>query len=1010
MQHSSTPSNRAIRRSFIERVRPVGLVQEARFTGRYSPAYAAQADRLQDKYRLPNELVDIIFEAADQVVWTEIPGTRVFTLLSSFIHRVFHNNRIAYTPPADGSCPFVDKLPAEIRRKIFIDELDILPSRDIPIYPGCGEDNGGPSRPRHAPNALADLMLLSKKIRNEIAEAVYEERTFAIHVHPGFHNAGIEFLHVGRQPLQYLDHIGDGRFTKFCTGEMFGFCRLKKIEIHIFPDDGAYQHSAINTYFMNIALVRLLTRNSDRNVDRITSIRIVFPPACKHTVDNTWWDTGKDRPRETSIHGISDVELVLRPFALLTRVHQVDVLLPDQVDRHVRSVKFAESLVRCMTATTLQGTFNSDALEMKIESARFALEDHIRRKLFGSGHYVQIPKVTDEELDQDLPNQGPGDDDDDDENYEDMEISPEDNPFDDQQGSDMDEDQLPQASHDAAEYATFDEDGGFPEDLDSLSGDMDVAPNALSEKVARFVECFSVTGDTARIYLELCGDDLERACQLFIDMPDVDEATASKRPASYYPNVHAESFHPDGGSGGPSGAGEVDRKSQDKGKGKKNKRKNIKPKQGAYFVDDDGNDHDGSGSYNHEDSSDDDDDDDDEDYDPNGSLSNNRFHVLRANQTNTQQQSGEFTWQEHDPGNEPPELQASQTQLNREARRRFRRGAQGRRALGSTSGVNETDRGRSTERTASRLASDTTTTHSNNMRGVARPSVTTARRDSSTGLAANYSEDGQRISEYRSYESPRSTTTRRQMAVQRMHYLEGVGSFDQDLPEYRSTFNDNSSSLHQPGEHIEFASSSRLSNAFGDQQSQTNGFMNGNYTFSDHTQATPSNYLGLPVNVFGQTAYDTARLAGLDLPFDPAIIQHSSRAESSTAAQANAQWNGGNYYQSRNSNTFVPIAGAYPSSYISAPPLGEPWRQMVARELNNVAPVAPGSMSDANGQATTQSSWQPFTTNTNYTAAPPSLQHSGLSSNLEDMDVDATEGDSPGGVPLDAKQKQDGDF
>ncbi|KAM0706725.1 hypothetical protein Q7P35_006055 [Cladosporium inversicolor] len=999
MAHPSTTSDHAIGRSFDVRLRPVGLVQEAKFSGRYSPAYAAQADGLMAMYDLPTELVDMIFEAADLIVWTEIPGTRVFTLVSCFMRRVSHNYKVASTPPADGSCPFIDKLPAEIRRKILIDELDVLPSRDMPIYPVCGKGNGGPSQPRQAPNALVDMMLLSKKIRNEIAEVVYEERTFAIHVHPGFQNAGIEFLHVGRQPLQYLDHIGDGRFTKFCTGEMFGFCRLKKIEVHMFPDDGAYQHSAINTYFMNIALVRLLTLNSDRNVDRITSIRIVFPPACKHSIDNTWWDTGKDRPRETRIHGISDVELVLRPFALLTRVHQVDVQLPDQVDGHVRSVKFAESLVHCMTVTTLQGTFNSDALEMKIESARFALEDHIRRKLFGNGHYVQIPKITGEELEDDKQSQGP-DDDDDDENYDDMEISPEDDPFEDQQGSDMDEDHPEPASNGAIEYAAFDEDGGFPEDLDSFSGDMDVAPNALSEKVARFVECFSVTGDTARIYLELCGDDLERACQLFIDMPDVNEAAASKRPASYYPNVHAESFQPGGGSGGPSSSGEVDRKSKGKSEGE-----NKKGKQRAYFVDDDGDDDDKSGTYKQDDDSDDDDDDDDDN--PSGSLSNNRFHVLRASQTNTQQQSGEGTWQEYDPQNWLHlGLQGRRFQLNRQRRHRLMMGAQDRLALPSTSGVNEDDRGRPAERGSSRVASDTTTTTlSNNVRGVARPSVTTARRDSSTGLAANYSEDGQRISEYRSHESRRSTTTRPQMAVQRLRYLEGVGYFEQDSPENWGTSNDNSSPSHQSGEHIEFASSSRLPNAFGDQQSQTDGFMNGNYTFA----ATQSNYHGLPVNSFGQTAYDTARLAGLDLPFDPAIVQYSSMTGSSTAAQLTGQWNGGNFYQRCNSNTSVPIAGAYPPSYISAPSLGDDWGQMVAQELNNVAPVTPGSMPDANRQATTQPFWQPPTPNTNYTAAPPSLQHSGLSSNLEDMDVDATEDDSPE-APGHTKHKQDGDF
>ena len=340
----------AILRFFNDRLRPVGPVQEARFTGHYSSAYAAEADLLEKVYRLPPELVDMIFEAAGHIVWTEIPGTRVYKHLS-FMRRIFSNAAKAFTPPADGSCPFIDKLPTEVRREILVKWLGSLPSRNRTIDPLCDEEIRQFPHLRQTDNALVNLMLISKKIRDEVAEVVYEERTFAIHVHPGLRNAGIEFLHVGRQPLQYLDHIGDGRFTKFRTGEMFGFCRLKRIEIHIFPDDGAYQHSAINTYFMHIALVRLLTRNNEEAKHRITSIRIVFPPSLKPTGFDSWWDTAKDRPRETSIHGISDVELVLRPFALLTHVHRVHVQLPEPVDRHVRTDRFVQSLVRCMTAS-----------------------------------------------------------------------------------------------------------------------------------------------------------------------------------------------------------------------------------------------------------------------------------------------------------------------------------------------------------------------------------------------------------------------------------------------------------------------------------------------------------------------------------------------------------------------------------------------------------------------------------------------------------------------------------
>jgi hypothetical protein len=46
----------------------------------------------------------------------------------------------------------------------------------------------------------------------------------------------------------------------------------------------------------------------------------------------------------------------------------------------------------------------------------------------------------------------------------------------------------------------------------------------------------------------------------------------------------------------------------------------------------------------------------------------------------------------------------------------------------------------------------------------------------------------------------------------------------------------------------------------------------------------------------------------------------------------------------------------------------------------------------------------------NNTVAPPSLQHSDLTSNHDGMDIDATEDDAPEEAPVNSKQKQDGNF
>jgi hypothetical protein len=161
-------------------------------------------------------------------------------------------------------------------------------------------------------------------------------------------------------------------------------------------------------------------------------------------------------------------------------------------------------------------------------------------------------------------------------------------------------------------------------------------------------------------------------------------------------------------------------------------------------------------------------------------------------------------------------------------------------SAGTYAAVLESERGRPTERNPSRLESDdTVTTTLNNVLGAARASRTTARRDSSTGLAANYSEIGQRVSEYRHYESPHATTSGRQMSQQRLLYHASVVDTAQGSTQQSSNSNATSSSSHPPGEHIEFASlSSSASNAFGGPQSQSNAPTNNYASFDDYTHTT----------------------------------------------------------------------------------------------------------------------------------------------------------------------------
>jgi hypothetical protein len=538
------------------RLYPVGSRYDAIFRGRYSSLnYEMLAHDMGGASGLPRELVDIIFDLAGHIVWEEVAGTRMPRTAVSHFSDEAHT---ASQPLADGSCPFTDKLPAEIRRKIFIDELNSLPSHHKTIYPTCGtfvESSSLSSTRTYRTNRMVAVMLLNKKICNEIAEAVYEERTFAIHVHQGLENSGIEFLNVGRQPLQYLDSISDGRFTRFQTNDMFGFGRLKKIEIHIFPYDGDHHHTAISTYFMNIALARLLERNTENGANRITFIRILFPTQDTHkkirenanpTVANCWWDATKDRPCETSIHGISDIELVLRPFARLSHVHRVEIQLPELVSHHVRSIKFVRSLVHCMTVQHLQNAFNNDNLDRKIESARFALEDYIRNRMYCGQALGRSLKLTDEELEEELGS--PSDDDADDVNDGNSRKDDDDSDDDDDDDDDEndDNDNMKPAPKKAASTnqsssdkrdgnakgkrpswkdAKFNDDGGYPEDLssdeDDDRGDYEpFIPNGICANIDFFIGCFSVTEEVARLYLDLSRGNLETASELYTTHPD----------------------------------------------------------------------------------------------------------------------------------------------------------------------------------------------------------------------------------------------------------------------------------------------------------------------------------------------------------------------------------------------------------------------------------------------------------------------------------------------------------
>ena len=308
------------------------------------------------------------------------------------------------------------KLPTELRREIFAESL---PAKDVLIHPKCDDDKGSESvfeinRRWIVRNRASDLMTINKKISGEVAEAIYQERTFVVHVHEGLKNGGIEFLHTKRQPLQYQDDIADSRFWKFSETEKdFGFRRLKKIHVRIFPsEENNSKHSAINTYFMNLALVRLLERGGDEKND-ISSLSIEFMQSktpndqegrlAMQRAEQYWWDPDKKLPRESSIHGLPNIELVLRPFANLTACHKVNIELPHNLALDPRIAKFVQDLKASMTSRSRFSTmFADDDLELKIESARWAMEDYVNFTLHGTRHH-KVDNLRDDEVQEPGP-------------------------------------------------------------------------------------------------------------------------------------------------------------------------------------------------------------------------------------------------------------------------------------------------------------------------------------------------------------------------------------------------------------------------------------------------------------------------------------------------------------------------------------------------------------------------------------------------------------------------------
>lgn len=356
---------------------------------------------------LPAEIVeDIIHRATGGVE----------RLAHPFLQRRTPYRHPALTPPVSGASPFMS-LSAELRRYIFAEHLGDRDKSFDPLCEGIIQDQirtkkrqDPKSKIDQTKNSIAGLMTLNRRCCGEIGEVMYQERTFVIHVHEGLRSGGVEVLNAGRQPLQYQDCIEDTRFAKFADGDEFGFQRMKKVVIQIYPtNEDDDRHVAINTHFMNLALCRLLERpTNDR--ERMTSIKVEFvakhdTPATNRTTrasimrQEKPWANGT-APRSSSIHNITDIELALRPFAMLTNCHAASIEVPSYLAANKHLSGFVANLQESMKSRN--GTLMpNDTLEYKVEALRSEMEAHVLFLRHGNGVRAPVAKLTEKDMAED---------------------------------------------------------------------------------------------------------------------------------------------------------------------------------------------------------------------------------------------------------------------------------------------------------------------------------------------------------------------------------------------------------------------------------------------------------------------------------------------------------------------------------------------------------------------------------------------------------------------------------
>ncbi|KAI5272941.1 hypothetical protein E4T47_03824 [Aureobasidium subglaciale] len=245
------------------------------------------------------------------------------------------------------------------------------------------------SRVEQKPNlSVRDALVLNRQIASEILVMLYEERTFAINVHEGIFDGGVEFLNSGLQRLQYREHFTQVRFKRFGSpNDPFGFSRIKKLLIRVYPakegasEHQASRHDAMHTHFMLRALVKLLKKDDKFSLNCLR-IRFVEPQHSSWR-PHPWQNTANSFPRCTSIHGVPNIEVILRALIELRQVQTAICELPVGLYRD-KGLKVFVDRIQGVVTGKLSPVAMDDELTSKIEGARDMLDDWINTVLFAT--------------------------------------------------------------------------------------------------------------------------------------------------------------------------------------------------------------------------------------------------------------------------------------------------------------------------------------------------------------------------------------------------------------------------------------------------------------------------------------------------------------------------------------------------------------------------------------------------------------------------------------------------